>query len=134
MLRSLACALVGSAAAAQAQRTPAYQDGQVAAGDALKAIIQGRDSRAGDALGRGVHPTGITGSNAFGLCLDSAVTGGTYGCRAFPTKSATGSPVSTATSGWGARSRSRSSTASNTRWGATLRSRVRTRPCPTTRR
>ena len=51
MLRSLACALVVLAAAAQAQRTPAYQDGQVAARDALKAMFQGRYSRAGDAPG-----------------------------------------------------------------------------------
>ncbi len=46
--------------------------------------IQGRYSRAGDALGRGLHPTGITGSNASGLCLDSAVTGGTYGAPCLP--------------------------------------------------
>src|SRR4051794_21700708 len=84
MLRSLACALVVLAAAAQAQRTPAYQDGQVAAGDALKAMIQGRYGRAGDSPRRGLHPTGITDGNASGLCLDSTVTGGTYRAPCLP--------------------------------------------------
>src|SRR5690348_6681729 len=83
MLRPLACALAVLAAAAQAQRTPASQDGQIAAGDTLRATIQGGYSRADYALGRGPHPTRIADNNALRLCIDSAATDGAHGalCR-----------------------------------------------------
>jgi hypothetical protein len=77
--------LIGSLPAlspsAFAQRTPAFQDGVLVPGDALKAITQGRYGAAGgiagDAFGRGLNPFSVT-SSGLGFCVNDAVTTGPY--------------------------------------------------------
>lgn len=64
---------------ALAQRTPAYQDGTVSAGDALKAITQGRYGKtgglSGDANGLGLNPHSTTDNNGLGECFNNVKTG-----------------------------------------------------------